>query len=78
MVTISHAVQGQQFANQFAEAPLHAVADHGIADPLGNSDAKALAMPNTVRTGIGPDKQNQAGAGDADAAIGGQKISAAG
>src|SRR5690606_13149915 len=35
---------------QLAKAPFHPVADHGVADLLGNGDAEALAQP-IVRPG---------------------------
>ena len=56
----------QQFAQQRAKSPLHPVADHRVADFLGDSDAIAH------RSGIvGPDQQHEAGPCDAQAPVGG-------
>jgi hypothetical protein len=72
VIGISHAMRRQKVAQQFAEAPLHAVADDGIADSFGHGDAVAQ-----TRAAVGPGEQNEAGAGDAKAAVGGEKVRAA-
>lgn len=55
---------GQRRTQQFAKAPLHAVADYRIADLLGDGDPEALPQP-AVRMG----KQHEARPRDTDAAI---------
>src|SRR5690606_13066904 len=69
VVGVSHAVYGQEVAQQRAEATLHAVAHDRIADPLGDGDAIAQS-----RAAIGAGEQHEAGTGYAKAAIGGEKV----
>ena len=69
MVGIGQAMHRQQLADQCAEAPLHAVAHHGIADALGDGDAETQP-----RAFIGPGEQHETGTRDAQAPVGGEEI----
>lgn len=84
MIMIGKAGMGKRLAEQCAEAPLHTIADHGIADLFRNRDAVARAKPATglavgpvIWSVIGADEQHKTGARNAQALIGGQKIGAA-
>ena len=70
---IGQTLLGQGIPQQFAEAPLHPVAHHCIADSLGNGNPIALAEPS-VRTG----QQNKTRPRNADARICREEISALG
>ena len=65
MIGCSEAVLGQKIAQQFAEAPLHPVADNRVADSLGNGDPEAHLFAL-----VGAREQHKAGARDAQAPVG--------
>lgn len=69
-------VIGQPFARdhtpqQFAETSLHAIAGHGVPDPLGHRDSVALA-----ETRVRHREKHEAGLRHADASIRGQEVRA--
>jgi len=81
VVMIGQAGTGQCFAQQFAKAPLHPVANHRITDLLRYRDAvtHAPALTDTfIANAIGVGKQHKSRPRDAQPAIGGKKISAPG
>jgi hypothetical protein len=65
MIGCSQAVLGEEIAQQFAEAPLHPVADYCIADSLGHSDPEAHLFSL-----IGMRQQHKAGARNPQAPVG--------
>jgi hypothetical protein len=73
MIGAGHPIAGQELAGEGAEAALHAVADHGPADLLGDGEADA-------DRGIGvltvADEKDEARHGRAPAAVGGEEIRA--
>ena len=73
MVGIGQAIERQKLADQGAETPLHAVAHHGIADALGDSNAEP--QPRAI---IGPSQQDKAGTRNAQAPVGSEEIGAPG
>src|SRR4029453_10746737 len=75
MVGAGDAMIRQGFASEGAEAPLHPVADHRIADLLRHSEADAHRR---VVIAARADEQDEAGHGGALAAVGGQKSRAFG
>ena len=73
MVGIGKPLARQQLTEQRPEAPFHAVADHGIADPLRHGDAKALALPVIVAR-----EQDETVPGNAQTLVGSEEIGATG
>ena len=65
MIGCSEAVLGKEITQQFAEAPLHPVADNRVADSLGNGDPEAHLFAL-----VGAREQHKAGARDAQAPVG--------
>lgn len=70
MIMIRQSGRWQHFPQQRTKAALHAVADHRIADLLGNGDAIALALA-VIRAR----QKHETGACYAQAPVGSQKIS---
>jgi hypothetical protein len=70
MVGIGQAILGQQLADQNPEPPFHAVAHHGIADALGDGDAKT--QPRTI---VRPGEQDKARTCNAQSTVGSEEIS---
>jgi hypothetical protein len=65
------ATNRQKVARQGPHAPLHAIANHGIADPLGYGEADALRrIPVSPRAY----QQNESGHGKSPAGIGREEI----
>ena len=75
MVRARHALLRQNFTGQCAQAPLHAVAHHRVADFLGDGDAEAL---RAIGARHGVDQKHKTGPCDPDSVVGGQKIGALG
>ena len=69
MIGRRKAVLGKEIAQQLAEAPLHPVADHRIADSLGHGDPEA----NLLRF-IRAREQHKTGSRNAQAPVGSEKI----
>ena len=69
VVVIRQAFHRQGIAQQLAEAALHAVAHHGVADLLRHRDTEALAL-----TAIRPREQDEPRTCHAQPAIGGEEI----
>ncbi len=65
MIGRGEAVLRKEITQQFAEAPLHPVADNRVADSLGDSDPKAHLFAL-----VGAREQHKAGARDAQAPVG--------
>jgi hypothetical protein len=70
MVGIGQAILGQQLADQSPEPPLHPVAHHGIADALGDGNAKTQA-----RARVSPSEQYKTGTRNAQSPVGSEEIS---
>src|SRR5829696_8090376 len=75
MVGAGHPFFGQDIARERPEAPLHAVADDGAADLLGDGDPEP---DRGVAVVARADEEDEAGHGRAAAAIGGQEVGSAG
>ena len=75
MIGAGQASRGDQFTGQCAEAPLHPVADDRAADLLGDGEADAH---RGVRILAVADEEQEAGCGNALAAVGGDEIRALG
>ena len=65
MIGCGKAMLGQEIAQQLAEAPLHPVADHRIADSLGHGDPEAHLFPL-----VGAGEQHETGTRNAQAPVG--------
>ena len=65
---------GQDRAGELAEAPLHPVADDGVADLLGDGEAEPHRR---IAVAARADEQDEAGRRRAQAAIGREEIRAA-
>ena len=63
----------EHFAGERAEAPLHAVADDGVADFLGDGDAGAHLR---VVVAAVADEEHEAGGRRAPAGVGGEEVGA--
>jgi hypothetical protein len=72
MVGTRHSIVRDQLVRERAQPTLHAVADHGVADFLGDGDPEShLRFVILARA----DLQDETGHGDSLAAVGGQEIS---
>ena len=65
MIGCGQTVPGKEIAQEFPEPAFHPVANHRVADSLGNSDAKAHLLGR-----IGASKQHKAGARYPQAPVG--------
>lgn len=65
MIGCGQTVPGKEIAQEFPEPAFHPVANHRVADSLGNSDAKAHLLDR-----IGASKQHKAGARYPQAPVG--------
>jgi hypothetical protein len=74
MVGAGNARFGQNRAGEFAEAPLHPVADDGIADLLRDGEAEAHGG---IAIAARPDEEDEAGGRRAQRAIGREEFRAA-
>jgi hypothetical protein len=72
MIGSGDAMIGKRFAGERTKAAFHPVSDHRVADLLGNREADThrhiVVAPRA-------DEQDEAGHGDALAAVGGEEIS---
>ncbi len=73
MIVIRQPFLWQRIAEQFTEPPLHPVADHRVADLLGDGNAESLALPL-----VGVSQQNETGTCNTQAPVRGKEIGAAG
>lgn len=73
MVGTGDAGDWQKRAREFAEAALHAIADHGVTDLLGHGVPDA---DRGIAVRAGADLENETGHGVALAAISGEEVGA--
>ena len=73
MVCPGDTVARQELAGERAQAPLHAVADDGVADLFGDGEADADRIVAVI---AGTDLKDETGSRDAPAAVGGKEVGA--
>lgn len=71
MIVAGEALNWKQFPQQRPKTALHPVADHGVADALGNGNAETQ-QPALIGAG----EQDETGAGHAGPAISGKEVGA--
>jgi hypothetical protein len=74
MIGAGHAGFGQDQAGQLSKAPLHPVADDGIADLLGDGETEAQGW---IAVAARPDEEDEAGGRRAQSMVGREEFRAA-
>lgn len=75
MVGAGDSAHWKQLAGQRAQAPLHAVADDGVADLFGDGETDADRFVAVIAS---TDLEDEPGSRDAPAAVGGKEVGALG